>query len=1048
MHIRLKKVKAIMAQCLIVLSIFCLVLPVTANAQGSNTVVEEEPNAEVQEKDFALIKVIADSSLDNGIILKEGQILYSQSIDENGAIVQVGLSNHQLPSEAYEMAVKEEDSALNMEDLSEYESIQDADDHIFITVPAGVSIYDAETKEEAAVTSETVEYPVSKEDEARYSLILGNKEVFINREDMVLDTSEQDAEEAEETEEAEVETPAPTDTSDDESTQTDVENESDVKVQEEQKEAAEEESEQKDEEEVKASSVNESSNAVTLTAQQTSLTFEQTGFLAAKTPTLTVYDNSSGSLVKVGDIVADQPFQIVSQMGNWMKIKFGQGYGYVWRDSTVPVSGDQIKNKLTYSYTPIYHVHSNVYLSVYDNTSGSLVKMGNIAPQTSYPVLAEVGNWLKIDFSGRVGYIYKPATKVEFNSSHQYLKISDKYLSVYQNEDGNLVKVGALRDGQQYPIEAISGNWIKVKFGNGYGFVWKDSAEPALSHSIKNMNNGLRNTSRVIYSEKYLSVYDNTSGDLVEFGSIDPGVRYPVIERVGNWYKIDFAGRVGYVYEPPTSTNFLAGDQYFEVKEDAVVYDTRSGGNEKVGILTKGQTFKRVEEAGDLHKIYFGDYYGYIQKSGTSVGYASNVQTESNEDKVASSEKTFVALQDVPVFDNGSGSLEQIALIHKNEVYPYRSIAGNWIEVSLGGHIGYVYKTGVQVGAALNNTYYSDTFEQALDTQLTKAPQNDTTRYEAYVHSGAFEKIEGNFGFVKDVWFVRGGPGTNYWKLNASSVVAVNGPLIDGEKVQILGEETIVNGSGAKEKWYQINFYKTYRPDGNGDYKTHYRAFVNASRTDVAHYLNPANFVNDENARFQFLKLSESADASADKINDLMLSNRGNLTGKGKAFVDAGKLHNINEIYLVSHSILETGAGTSRESGLLKGYKINSVNGEKVAEKTVYNVYGIAAYDGCPQSPAVCAAEFAYEEGWFTVEAAIIGGAKFIGEKYIYREGNQQDTLYKMRWNPESPGTHQYATDIGWAVKQAVNFFSSYYAKLGLKPKTFDIPVYDGDPGK
>ena len=56
----------------------------------------------------------------------------------------------------------------------------------------------------------------------------------------------------------------------------------------------------------------------------------------------------------------------------------------------------------------------------------------------------------------------------------------------------------------------------------------------------------------------------------------------------------------------------------------------------------------------------------------------------------------------------------------------------------------------------------------------------------------------------------------------------------------------------------------------------------------------------------------------------------------------------------------------------------------------------------------------AKEEGWDTVKKAIVGGAKFIANSYI----NQgQNTLYKMRWNPENPGDHQYATDISWAEK-------------------------------
>ena len=42
---------------------------------------------------------------------------------------------------------------------------------------------------------------------------------------------------------------------------------------------------------------------------------------------------------------------------------------------------------------------------------------------------------------------------------------------------------------------------------------------------------------------------------------------------------------------------------------------------------------------------------------------------------------------------------------------------------------------------------------------------------------------------------------------------------------------------------------------------------------------------------------------------------------------------------------------------------------------------------------------FAYDAGWFSPEAAIMGGAKFIAQGYI---SSGQDTLYKMRWNPQA----------------------------------------------
>lgn len=108
--------------------------------------------------------------------------------------------------------------------------------------------------------------------------------------------------------------------------------------------------------------------------------------------------------------------------------------------------------------------------------------------------------------------------------------------------------------------------------------------------------------------------------------------------------------------------------------------------------------------------------------------------------------------------------------------------------------------------------------------------------------------------------------------------------------------------------------------------------------------------------------------------------------------------------------------------------------------KTVYNMFGIGAND---EAPVKLGAIRAYEEGWTSPKKAIIGGAKFIGNNYIQAG---QNTLYKMRWNPDAMArsgvaTHQYATDIRWAVKQTGRIYS-LYKEIGISTIYLEIPQY------
>lgn len=201
--------------------------------------------------------------------------------------------------------------------------------------------------------------------------------------------------------------------------------------------------------------------------------------------------------------------------------------------------------------------------------------------------------------------------------------------------------------------------------------------------------------------------------------------------------------------------------------------------------------------------------------------------------------------------------------------------------------------------------------------------------------------------------------------------------------------------------------------------------WVNADKSAVQNYVNPENF-KDSYGIYQFLRLDYINGITANDLNKI-LSGKGVLDGKGAQFLSAAKANNVNPIYLVSHALLETGNGYSK---LANGIEINGT--------TVYNLFGIGAYDA---NANYYGSQYAYSKGWTSIDKAIYGGAQWISNDYINNSKYNQNTLYKMRWNPESPATHQYATDVRWAYNQVYNIkrLMDMTANPSLK---FDIPQY------
>ena len=202
------------------------------------------------------------------------------------------------------------------------------------------------------------------------------------------------------------------------------------------------------------------------------------------------------------------------------------------------------------------------------------------------------------------------------------------------------------------------------------------------------------------------------------------------------------------------------------------------------------------------------------------------------------------------------------------------------------------------------------------------------------------------------------------------------------------------------------------------DLKLTNTATESASDKDIEAAMN----INNSND-FQFLRLDEPSGASVEELNQ-ELKGKGILEGQGQAFYEAENKIGVNALYLISHASLETGHG---QSELASGIQVDS--------QSYYNFFGIGAFDHAAVSEGT---SYAQQAGWTSPESAILGGAEFLHNNYI---GKGQNTLYRMRWNPENPGVHLYATDIAWPEKIA-RLIETHYQSLSLEHGTLDKDYY------
>lgn len=234
----------------------------------------------------------------------------------------------------------------------------------------------------------------------------------------------------------------------------------------------------------------------------------------------------------------------------------------------------------------------------------------------------------------------------------------------------------------------------------------------------------------------------------------------------------------------------------------------------------------------------------------------------------------------------------------------------------------------------------------------------------------------------------------------------------------------------------------TPKADGQG--------LVRAGRNLVEYYANPSTFDSNSNGYLQYLLLTESANIDVNEINRKVLnSNAGTLRNTAKDFARAGRDFGLNEIYLIAHALHETGNGNStlargvpvdRNGNVTRNSRDQIANTSSTVA-TVYNMYGVAASDGVALEAG---ARHAYNQEWFTPAEAVYGGAEFIANRFVNRG---QDTLYKMKWNPDGTGPGHYATHVSWAIIQT-NRMANIFSEIDTFTHRFEVPSFRNQPAR
>ena len=206
-----------------------------------------------------------------------------------------------------------------------------------------------------------------------------------------------------------------------------------------------------------------------------------------------------------------------------------------------------------------------------------------------------------------------------------------------------------------------------------------------------------------------------------------------------------------------------------------------------------------------------------------------------------------------------------------------------------------------------------------------------------------------------------------------------------------------------------------------------------ASKQAIEYMMDPRNSLDDLYI-FQFQDLSSSL-GERNEINKMVERTFLSEPSCVDAILYASSKYNISPFHLISRITQEQGT-----SG------IGKMNGYIYRGKIVYNLFNINV-SGNTELGFLKGAEYAYNQGWFSKEDSIIGGAKYIKEKYFT---SGQNTLYFQKYNVIDSSSlfyHQYMQNIRAANDEGYKI-AKLYKSNGTIDSHFEfiIPIYNNMP--
>lgn len=328
--------------------------------------------------------------------------------------------------------------------------------------------------------------------------------------------------------------------------------------------------------------------------------------------------------------------------------------GTILAVKTIPASATEVNSGIevaSISKGQVVNVTSTLRIRASASTNSSV--LGTMRNGSTFDIISKSGSWYQIKYNGITGYVHgdyvkEIAASSSISTKGKVYNVSTN-LRVRSGASTSSSILGYLTNNTEVTIVGSEGEWYKIQYNSGYGYVSKEY----ITTNVNSSNNtGSNNTGNTSSSETEINktgyVYNVSSGGLrvrkeastssTVLGTLYSGNSVNIVGETGSWYKIKYNSSYAYVHKDYITENKPSSESSSNTGNSSSTTDSNDSSQtmNAVGVVTNVSSNLRVRKQPSSSAVVLGyllnnENVNIIGKEGNwykinfkgSVGYVS-----------------------------------------------------------------------------------------------------------------------------------------------------------------------------------------------------------------------------------------------------------------------------------------------------------------------------------------------------------------------------------------------------------------------------------------